>query len=359
MTRMTSWIPLTREGRRCHDPVVVDTEVQQAFAAVGRVATIAAEPVSAESRAEAILEELRRLIPFEAAELAAVNPITGAFTPMTATGYDQDVIDGLHSTRFLELMELLGLPETGTPIRMKDLPGDPLDNWAVSDLLIPAGYREGMTMALRTPDGRFTGVLNLSTTSPEHPSDVAKAAIAQMCAALGTLADPTRDGRWLAMLLGSASMAVGLDEHGGTVALPGIASHPLLADGTDLVTTAQQTVGMRTWNSFMWPDEENWFRIRVVPCQGEQAINAVVSMDAVDLGPLSRRELEVLTLAAEGLSNSEIGDALVISSRTVGTHVEHVLGKLGAPNRAAAVAYAMREGLVMGRVERHDLLPGL
>ena len=338
--------------------------MQQAFAAVGRVATIAAEHGSAQGRAEAILEEIRRLIPFEAAEISAFNPLTNEFSEVFETGYDDRVVDGLRSDRFLEIMELLGLPETGIPIRMKDLPGDPYDNWAVSDLLIPAGYREGMTMALRTPDGRFTGVLNLSTTSQEHPSDVARAAIAQMCAALGTLTDPTRDGRWLAMLLGAGSMAVGLDANGGTVHLPGIATHPLLADGTDLVVTAKQNAGMRTWNSFMWPDEEAWFRIRVVPCDGEQridtrGINAVVSMDAVDLGPLSRRELEVLTLAAEGLSNSEIGDALVISSRTVGTHVEHVLNKLGAPNRAAAVAYAMREGLVMGRVERHDLPPGL
>lgn len=341
---------------------MVDSEVQQAFAAVGRVATIAAEHGGAEGRAEAILEEIRRLIPFEAAEITAFNPLTNEFAEVFETGYDEQVTDGLRSERFLQIMQALGLPETGAPVRMKDLPGDPYDNWAVSDLLIPAGYREGMTMALRTPDGRFTGVLNLSTTSTEHPSDVAKAAIAQMCSALGTLTDPTRDGRWLAMLLGAGSMAVGLDAQGGTVHLPGIATHPLLADGTDLVSTARETAGMRTWNSFLWPDEDAWFRIRVVPCHGEhtvgaQPIQAVVNMENVDLGPLSRRELEVLTLAAEGLSNSEIGDALVISSRTVGTHVEHVLNKLSAPNRAAAVAYAMREGLVMGRVERYDLSP--
>jgi len=321
---------------------------------MGRVSTIAAEPGSAEQRAQEILEELRALIPFDAAEITTVNPVDGSLEEIAAIGYDDDVKEGLRSARFIELMNALKLPETGMPIRMKDLPGRLTDNWAVQELLLPAGYSEGMTMALRTSDGRFTGVLNVSTTDKDHPSDVARAAMAQLCTALGNLADPMRSGRWLAMLLGAGCTAIGLDRAGGVVELPGIARHPLLTDDSDLVRTAMNSADMRAWNTFVWPDADDWYRVRVVPCEGERHISTVVSLDSVDLGPLSRRELEVLTLAAEGLSNGEIGDALVISGRTVGTHVEHVLEKLGAPNRAAAVAHAIREGLVLGRVERHD-----
>ena len=54
------------------------------------------------------------------------------------------------------------------------------------------------------------------------------------------------------------------------------------------------------------------------------------------------------------LSNQEIGNALIISNRTVATHVEHILDKLSAPNRAAAAAYALREGFIMGHVTRYD-----
>ena len=43
--------------------------------------------------------------------------------------------------------------------------------------------------------------------------------------------------------------------------------------------------------------------------------------------------------------------AHVIRSRTVATHVEHILDKLEAPNRAAAASYALREGYILGRVE--------
>jgi len=61
---------------------------------------------------------------------------------------------------------------------------------------------------------------------------------------------------------------------------------------------------------------------------------------------LTDREHEVLGLLAEGLRQDEIADRLVISKKTVGTHIEHILGKLGVRSRAEAVAAAYRESLV-------------
>ena len=61
---------------------------------------------------------------------------------------------------------------------------------------------------------------------------------------------------------------------------------------------------------------------------------------------LTRREREVLRLLAEGLDQDEVARALVISPRTVETHVQHILPKLGVHSRAQAVAIAYREGLV-------------
>lgn len=57
---------------------------------------------------------------------------------------------------------------------------------------------------------------------------------------------------------------------------------------------------------------------------------------------LTRRELEVLRLLAEGLDQGEIAEQLAISPKTVGTHIERVLFKLGAHSRAEAVALAYR-----------------
>ena len=61
---------------------------------------------------------------------------------------------------------------------------------------------------------------------------------------------------------------------------------------------------------------------------------------------LSDREAQVLQLIAEGLSNPEIGERLFISSSTVKTYVKSLLDKLGVNDRAAAVAEAMRRGLI-------------
>jgi two-component system nitrate/nitrite response regulator NarL len=61
---------------------------------------------------------------------------------------------------------------------------------------------------------------------------------------------------------------------------------------------------------------------------------------------LSDRELETLTLIAEGLSAPQIGRALHLSTATVKTHLQHIYEKLGVSERAAAVAEAMRRGLL-------------
>jgi non-specific serine/threonine protein kinase len=74
-------------------------------------------------------------------------------------------------------------------------------------------------------------------------------------------------------------------------------------------------------------------------------VAAVPAPDPAARHGLTRRELEVLRLVAQGRSNREIGDDLSISERTVENHVLHILTKLNLSSRTTATAYAIRHGL--------------
>jgi NarL family two-component system response regulator LiaR len=61
--------------------------------------------------------------------------------------------------------------------------------------------------------------------------------------------------------------------------------------------------------------------------------------------PLTEREVEVLKLVAQGLSNQTIADKLIVSERTIRTHISNILSKLHLANRTQVALYALRQGL--------------
>ncbi len=82
---------------------------------------------------------------------------------------------------------------------------------------------------------------------------------------------------------------------------------------------------------------------RLLMVADQTAAPATSRHDAAGLTP---REREVLALLAQGKTNPEIAEALFISTRTAANHVANILAKLDLGSRTAAVAYAIRHGLV-------------
>ncbi|MGW8251245.1 MAG: response regulator [Anaerolineales bacterium] len=67
-----------------------------------------------------------------------------------------------------------------------------------------------------------------------------------------------------------------------------------------------------------------------------------------ELADLTEREQEVLSLIAKGMNNRQIADHLVISEKTVKTHVSSILSKLGVEDRTQAAIWALKHGLAPG-----------
>ena len=102
---------------------------------------------------------------------------------------------------------------------------------------------------------------------------------------------------------------------------------------------------------FVWiePAGRPWYAVRIRRLPRPAGGEPVAAVEIVPVDPphgLTARELDVLTLAAGGLSNPEIAGHLGASARTVSTHVERLLGKLGQASRAGAASLAIEEGLL-------------
>ena len=60
---------------------------------------------------------------------------------------------------------------------------------------------------------------------------------------------------------------------------------------------------------------------------------------------LTQREVEILGLIAQGLTNTEIAERLFLSNHTVKTHINRIFAKTGSRDRVAAIGYAQRHGI--------------
>jgi DNA-binding CsgD family transcriptional regulator len=157
-----------------------------------------------------------------------------------------------------------------------------------------------------------------------------------------------------ARVLTGASAGAALFRDGTQRRVPGLADDGLLVDGSPVTVLARAYLADgQVFASFLWPrgnpDPEQHVRVTVLasPAQAPLGVlGAVVLAPATDLRGLTPRELQVLGLVIEGWSNRQIAVALIVTPRTVATHLEHILAKLDAPTRTLAAVRAERQGPV-------------
>jgi DNA-binding CsgD family transcriptional regulator len=218
------------------------------------------------------------------------------------------------------------------------------DTQTAQDYLIPSGYKEGSTMCLRLPHGRYTGAFHMSWTRESAATDERRETTERFRPVLAELCDQLRTPRILVEALAPAAFAIVLTAHGAAYALGTRGAGPHLDEDGAIRRLLDRRTAAPLPARFLWADEEGiCHRVAITPCRGEAIL---VTEEAIPWPyRLSLREVEVLHLVTIGVSNPDIGRLLKISPRTVATHIEHLLDKMGRFSRAGLAAEAAANGL--------------
>lgn len=220
------------------------------------------------------------------------------------------------------------------------------DTFIAQKLLIPAGFKEGSTMCLRLPDGRYVGTVNMSWSSSGAATDERREIIERFRPILADVCDQLRTPQLLADAIAPNAFALIVSSTGLTFQLPARAPGPHLGEGGALRRFLLERLSSGMPRRFIWPDESGFcHKVTTVPCRS----NVILVTEELAPWPynLSLREIQVLHLVASGASNPEIAQQLFVSTRTVSTHIEHILAKMDCFSRTKLAAMAVSEGLLL------------
>lgn len=130
---------------------------------LSRVAAVLSSGASPRDRMLDVFGELRSVLPFEAAMLTYVHPLTGKQQPLLSLGYSERVANRLASAEFRsEFIDRFDMLSTRWPLRERDLPVDPLTVPSIAEYLTPSGLVEGIVAPLVDASGRYQGCLSCS-----------------------------------------------------------------------------------------------------------------------------------------------------------------------------------------------------
>jgi DNA-binding CsgD family transcriptional regulator len=295
-----------------------------------------------------IFAQLQPVVRQDAAALMAWDSLTGEHVVLGSSTYHPTTLTGLGEP-YAKTDAHLRLLRTKRPFRINDLPYDYRKTTLYQEVLRPAGFGDGMTTCLFAPDGAYAGMLHLSAESPTAFVTRHVHMIEALAASLGRLCGPRRP-RSALLPADEGSRASLVDHTGRPRVIDEYEPATCLAD-PDFGRFVERLLRTRTRVLFgVWPVHGSWVCLRVERVQDSlfEHSAALLVTESPWQAPygLSTRELDILNGLAQGASNQRIASERSISVRTVTTHVERILAKLGQESRAGAAAKAAREGLL-------------
>ncbi|GII86081.1 hypothetical protein Ssi03_40710 [Sphaerisporangium siamense] len=319
------------------DSITLTARHLQAFAEVGF-------QVAGGSGAHGAMTALREIIPVEAYEFVAYDPATGRHRSLVSSGYAR--VDDDAAEEYARLDSYRRAMASRVPLPM----GAPGTELYYRRHLEPYGWRSGLTAPLFVggADDRYTGLLHVSSRRALPPE-----AGTVIGAVAGTLAHVTDLTRCVIDPLGlpAGFHAIAFERGGRRRAVAGWPPSEAIGREPAMAELARDFIDSRELSRRgLWPDSRGqWREVRIhragVGFRG--AIQGAVIAERPCSLPyeLTAREVEVLTRVALGDSNPQIAAALVLSVRTVTTHLEHIFAKLGCDSRTRLTTKVLAEGL--------------
>ncbi|WP_304113870.1 helix-turn-helix transcriptional regulator [Mycolicibacterium bacteremicum] len=323
----------------------------------GTYAEVLGSTASIETRAHEMLDALGARAASSASAISLWDPIRRRHVAVANHGYPDAVMEHLN-TWFIDhdpLFEKMRVRGLGA-LRWRDFP-EYRDTYSVQGVFVPAGFDEGLSARLVTADGSYAGTIHVNCDDARHPSDDDVAEINSLRAQMAEQLDFSVRPRMVAELMAPEAQAWAVDAdgqahlliHGDTFDAP--LDRALVAEMT-LAARAPE-LGFRP-EVTRWFDGAGWLHARHIGTARRFSQDSLTGVILVTRDPLpfgiTARELDALTLAAQGLTNNQIAARLFISVRTAGHHMESAMAKLGASNRAACVSHAVTWGLLSGRL---------
>jgi DNA-binding CsgD family transcriptional regulator len=288
--------------------------------------------------------------------MTALDPLSGSHRQvvLASAGYSPALLEEAVD-RFLSENPVVALIHSREPrvLRWHEWARDWNLNFSdtriAQEFLLPSGFRDGSTTSLRLPDGRYTGVLGVSWSSPTAATDERRDMIERLRPALAVVCDLLRGAQAVAEAIVPDAHAVIVSRRGVVSDLPGRDPGPHLGAGGGLRQYLIRSSSTPAPQRFLWIDPQgDYHGVQRIRCRGDAVLVAEQTIEPP--AGLTRRELEILHLVAIGDSNVQAANRLVVSRRTVATHVEHLLAKLGCTSRAQLAARAVADGLLLAEV---------